>query len=48
MTVDQDLILKLEDLAKLELSAEERMKLMGDLNNILSMVEKMQELSHLT
>ena len=44
MTIDRDLILKLENLAKLELSEEERSKLTGDLNNILSMVEKLQEL----
>ena len=44
MTVDRNLILKLESLAKLELSEEERTKLGGDLSNILSMVEKLQEL----
>ena len=44
MTIDQNLILKLENLAKLELSDEERTKLTGDLNNILVMVEKLQEL----
>ena len=44
MTIDHNLILKLENLAKLELSEEERLKLTGDLNNILSMVEKLQEL----
>lgn len=44
MTVDRNLILKLENLAKLELSEMERSKLTSDLNNILSMVEKLQEL----
>lgn len=44
MTVDRNLILKLENLAKLELSEAERNKLTSDLNNILSMVEKLQEL----
>ncbi|MEO1257845.1 MAG: Asp-tRNA(Asn)/Glu-tRNA(Gln) amidotransferase subunit GatC [Bacteroidota bacterium] len=44
MTIDQNLILKLESLAKLELSDAERSKLTGDLNNILSMVEKLQAL----
>ncbi len=44
MTIDRKLILKLENLAKLELSEEERTKLRGDLNNILSMVEKLEEL----
>ena len=44
MTIDQELILKLENLAKLELSDSERSRLTGDLNRILSMVEKLQEL----
>ncbi|HFA47614.1 MAG TPA: Asp-tRNA(Asn)/Glu-tRNA(Gln) amidotransferase subunit GatC [Bacteroidetes bacterium] len=44
MKIDSDLLLKLENLAKLNLSKEERAKLTGDLNNILSMVEKLQEL----
>lgn len=44
MTIDRNLILKLENLAKLELSETERSKLTSDLNNILSMVEKLQEL----
>ena len=45
MTIDKELILKLENLAKLELSGDERSQLTGDLNNILSMVEKLQELN---
>ncbi len=44
MTIDRDLILKLENLAKLELSETERSELSADLNNILQMVEKLQEL----
>lgn len=44
MKIDKALILKLEHLARLELSDEEAQKLMGDLNNILEMVEKLQEL----
>ena len=43
MTIDRKLILKLENLAKLELSEKERTKLTSDLNNILSMVEKLKE-----
>ena len=44
MNIDRQLILKLEDLAKLELSETERLQLMEDLNKILGMVEKMEEL----
>jgi aspartyl-tRNA(Asn)/glutamyl-tRNA(Gln) amidotransferase subunit C len=44
MKIDKALILKLEHLARLELSDEEAHELMGDLNNILKMVEKLQEL----
>jgi aspartyl-tRNA(Asn)/glutamyl-tRNA(Gln) amidotransferase subunit C len=44
MKIDKELILKLEHLARLELSDEEAQALMGDLNNILAMVEKLQEL----
>ena len=43
MTIDRSLILKLENLAMLELSGEEREKLTADLNNILAMVEKLGE-----
>ena len=45
MTIDSKLILRLEDLARLELSDEERNKLTGDLNEILKMVEKLEELN---
>ncbi len=44
MQIDRDLILKLENLAKLELSDLERERLGHDLTNILQMVEKLQEL----
>ncbi len=44
MTIDRELVLKLENLAKLELSENERSKLTTDLNKILSMVEKLEEL----
>lgn len=44
MKIDRDLILKLENLAKLELSETERERLGTDLTNILNMVEKLNEL----
>ncbi len=44
MQIDRDLILKLENLAKLELSEAEREKLAKDMGNILDMVEKLKEL----
>ena len=44
MTIDKQLILRLEHLARLELSEEERSHLQADLNKILEMVEKLQEL----
>ena len=43
MNIDQALISRLEHLARLELSAEEREGIRNDLNNILQMVEKMNE-----
>ena len=43
MKIDEALILRLEELARLELSAEERKSLRDDLNAILAMVEKMRE-----
>lgn len=43
MLIDNDLILKLEHLARLQLSDAEREELKGDLNKILGMVEKLQE-----
>ena len=44
MQIDKNLILKLETLARLELSDTERDKLQGSLNDILKMVEKLDEL----
>lgn len=44
MEIDKPLISRLEQLARLELSEEEREDLRKDLNNILTMVEKLQEL----
>jgi len=44
MKIDKQLISRLEHLARLELSDEEAARLMGDLNNILGMVEKLREL----
>lgn len=45
MKIDQTLISRLEHLARLELSAEEKQNIQKDLNNILQMVEKMNELN---
>lgn len=44
MTIDEKLISRLEQLARLELSAAEKERLMGDLNHILAMVEKLEAL----
>lgn len=44
MKIDESLILKLEQLARLELSASERNRLREELNRILEMVEKLEEL----
>lgn len=44
MQIDHSLILKLEQLAKLELSVAERERLRHDLNKILAMIEKLEEL----
>lgn len=45
MKIDQSLISKLEHLARLELSEAEKEAIRNDLNNILQMVEKMDELN---
>jgi aspartyl-tRNA(Asn)/glutamyl-tRNA(Gln) amidotransferase subunit C len=45
MQVDRALILKLENLSRLELSETEREKLAGSLNDILKMVDKLNELN---
>lgn len=44
MEIDKSLILKLENLARLQLSAEERANMSSDLNKMLGMVGKMDEL----
>lgn len=43
MKIDKPLISRLEVLAKLKLSEAEKVELADDLNNILQMVEKLQE-----
>ena len=45
MTVDKQLISRLEHLARLELSEGEKEGILKDLNNILQMVEKMNEVN---
>ena len=45
MEVDRNLILKLENLTRLELSEGERTKVQGSLNDILKMVDKLNELN---
>ena len=44
MTIDTALISRLEELARLELSLEERERIAEDLTKILAMVEKLNEL----
>lgn len=44
MQIDEKLISRLEHLARLELSGEERSHIQKDLNKILDMVEKLNEL----
>lgn len=44
MDVNNELILKLEKLARLSLSAQERTEIQHDLGNILTMVDKLNEL----
>jgi aspartyl-tRNA(Asn)/glutamyl-tRNA(Gln) amidotransferase subunit C len=45
MEVDRNLILKLENLTRLELSEGERTKVQSSLNDILRMVDKLNELN---
>ena len=45
MKIDNKLVLRLEELSRLELSAQERDKLQNSLNDILTMVEKLNELN---
>jgi aspartyl-tRNA(Asn)/glutamyl-tRNA(Gln) amidotransferase subunit C len=44
MQIDRSLILKLENLSRLELDEAERAEAEKSLNNILSMIEKLEEL----
>jgi aspartyl-tRNA(Asn)/glutamyl-tRNA(Gln) amidotransferase subunit C len=44
MQIDQNLIKKLEKLSKLQLSASEKEKITADLERMILMVEKMNEL----
>ncbi len=44
MQLNEQLISRLELLARLDLSEQERKRLLNDLNNILKMVSKMEEL----
>ncbi len=43
MKIDDQLILRLEELSRLELTAEERATIKKDLGNILDMVEQLQQ-----
>lgn len=43
MQVDEQLISRLEHLSRLQLTNEERTSIKGELENILAMVEKLQE-----
>lgn len=45
MEINRDLILKLETLAQLELTEAERMHMQTDLQNILQMVNKLQDIN---
>jgi aspartyl-tRNA(Asn)/glutamyl-tRNA(Gln) amidotransferase subunit C len=44
MKIDRDLILKLEKLARLDLEEQERTHLLKDLNAMLGMISKLDEL----
>lgn len=44
MQVDEQLVLRLEKLARLRLSEEEREVIQGDLGKILEMVDKLKEI----
>lgn len=45
MNITNDLILKLEKLGRLELSAEERIEIKKNLEDILEMINKMQDVN---
>ena len=44
MKIDNDLILKLENLSRLKLSEEERVSMISNLTDMLQLVEKLKEL----
>ena len=44
MKIDRDLILRLERLAMLELSEKERGTMQGEMNDMLGMISKLEEL----
>jgi aspartyl-tRNA(Asn)/glutamyl-tRNA(Gln) amidotransferase subunit C len=44
MAIDRNLILRLERLAMLELSEEERTQMQSELNDMLSMISKLEEI----
>lgn len=44
MAIDRNLILRLERLAMLELSEEERKQMQGELNDMLGMISKLEEI----
>ncbi len=44
MAVDESVILKLEKLAKIKLTSEERSEMKGDLEKMLKMVDKLSEI----
>ena len=44
MQIDENLISRLENLARLQLSSDEREKIQNDMNEILKMVGKLDEL----
>jgi aspartyl-tRNA(Asn)/glutamyl-tRNA(Gln) amidotransferase subunit C len=43
MQIDRQLILRLQELARLELSEEQQVRIQADLGNILNMIEQLQE-----
>ncbi len=45
MKIDEDLILKLERLSRLELSPAERTEMQSDLENILALCDKLKEVN---
>ena len=45
MEINRDLILKLETLAQLELTEDERRRMQGELQQIFQMIDKLQEIN---